>query len=71
MQSQFFNKNLELVEYKSKNPLLDLKFNPYIIHCLGFEKQLLHTNTLKYLSNDFSKLYEVLDDNYQLFIPVV
>lgn len=71
MQSQFFNKNLELVEYKSKNPLLDLKFNPYIIHCLGFEKQLLHTNTLKYLSNDFSKLYEVLDDNYQLFIPII
>lgn len=71
MQSQFFNKNLELVEYKSKNPLFELKFNPYIIQCLGFEKHLLNTNTLKYLSNDFSKLYEILDDNYQLFIPIV
>ena len=46
MQSQFFNKNLELVEYKSKNPLLDLKFNPYIIHCLGFEKQLFCSYTI-------------------------
>lgn len=70
-QSQFFNKHLDLVEYKSKNPLLEIKFNPYIMQCLGFEEHLLNTNSLKYLSNDFSKLYEILEDNYQLFIPVV
>lgn len=69
-QSKFFGKNLELVEFKSTNPIFTIKNDLSIMQCLGFEKHLLNTNTLKYFSNDFSKLYEILDDNFQLFIPV-
>ncbi|WP_267524058.1 TrkA C-terminal domain-containing protein [Campylobacter sp. MG1] len=69
-QSKFFGKNLELVEFKSTNPLFTIKNDLTIMHCLGFEKHLLDKNTFKYFSNDFSKLYEILDDNFQLFIPI-
>lgn len=69
-QSKFFGKSLELVEYKSENPMLKIKRNLNIMQCLGFERHFLQANTFKFLSNDFSKLYEMLDDNFQLFIPV-
>ena len=69
-QSQFFGRNLELCEYKTTNPIIEIRRDLSILQCLGFESHLLNKNAFKYFQNDFSKLYELLDDNFQLFIPI-
>lgn len=67
--SKIFNKNVEIVNNNSVNPIFKLKEEQKLLQFVSFSDKILQNRFLSLFSNDMDRLYFKLQDNYQLFVP--
>ncbi|MEE3704227.1 TrkA C-terminal domain-containing protein [Campylobacter sp. CX2-8023-23] len=66
--SKIFNKKVNIIN-DDINPLLKLRNTDDILQFLSFSNKILDNKFGAIFSKDINRLYYILDDNYQLFIP--
>ena len=67
--SKIFNKNVEIINDNSANPILKLKQKENLLQFVNFSDKMLQNHFMSLFSNDMDRVYFKLEDNYQLFVP--
>ncbi|MBZ7944242.1 potassium transporter TrkA [Campylobacter sp. RM13744] len=68
--SKLYDKNIQIINKRDNNPLLNLQYRNDLLQFVSFEKELLDGNFSKSLSTNLNRHYAKMKENYQLFIPV-
>ena len=68
--SKLYNKELQIINNKGKNPIIELSNKQAMLQFIYFKKDLLDFSFQNIFSMDLNTLYYKLNKNYQFFIPI-
>jgi len=68
--SRIYNKRVEFFVLENTNPIRAIRKKKGVVQFLPFNNELLRSRRYWFLSTSIERVYFILGDNYQVFIPV-
>ncbi|MDR0666142.1 MAG: potassium transporter TrkA [Campylobacteraceae bacterium] len=69
--AKIYGKQIEIIKNNDKNPLFELQKENDMVQFVPFYESFLKSKILSIFSEDLNRVYFLLNDKYQLFLPIL